>query len=109
MPIVDYSNEFLPADQEHVKRERTRAKALRHSQWWKNLRGRGLCLYCNKNFHPHDLTMDHVVPIIRGGMTKKSNIVACCEACNKKKKYLLPIEWDEYLQSLAGDQREETK
>jgi hypothetical protein len=23
-----------------------------------------------------------------------------CKACNSKKKYMLPIEWEEYLQSI---------
>ncbi|NLZ64292.1 MAG: HNH endonuclease [Lentisphaerae bacterium] len=85
---------FLPADSEHVKRERAKARVLRDSQWWKNLRGTGLCYYCKQRFHPRDLTMDHLIPIIRGGCSSKSNIVACCKQCNNKKKYLLPFEMD---------------
>jgi len=44
--------------------------------------------------------MDHIIPLIRGGKSTKNNIVAACKSCNSKKKYLLPIEWDEYLQRL---------
>jgi 5-methylcytosine-specific restriction endonuclease McrA len=45
--------------------------------------------------------MDHVVPLSRGGKSKKGNIVPACKECNSKKKYLLPIEWEEYIESLA--------
>jgi 5-methylcytosine-specific restriction protein A len=44
--------------------------------------------------------MDHIVPLARGGRSTKDNLVACCKECNNKKKTLLPIEWDEYMESL---------
>lgn len=44
--------------------------------------------------------MDHIVPIIRGGRSTKGNVVAACKACNTKKKYLLPMEWEEYLTTI---------
>ncbi len=45
--------------------------------------------------------MDHIVPMARGGKSTKGNVVPACKVCNNKKKYMLPIEWEEYLQSLA--------
>lgn len=96
---------FFPADEEHVRKEREKARELRRSQWWKNLRGRGQCYYCHQRVPPKELTMDHIVPIIRGGTSSKNNIVAACPSCNSKKKYMLPIEWQAYLESL---QQEET-
>ena len=47
--------------------------------------------------------MDHVVPLSRGGLTVKSNVVPCCKDCNSRKQSLLPIEWDDYLESLQRD------
>ncbi|NLZ60054.1 MAG: HNH endonuclease [Lentisphaerae bacterium] len=91
---------FLPADEEQVRREREKARQLRASQWWKNLRGQGLCYYCQKRLPPKELCMDHLVPVIRGGKSRKGNIVACCKDCNNKKSHLLPVEWQEYLQQL---------
>ncbi len=90
----DFADFFLPADSEHVKREKEKARVVRNSQWWKNLRGMGLCYYCKKRFPPLELTMDHLIPIIRGGRSTKSNIVACCKECNNKKKYHFPFEMD---------------
>lgn len=85
---------------EEVKRERSAARTIRQSTWWKRKCSRGSCYYCNAQVPPKELTMDHLVPIIRGGKSVKSNIVTACKECNNKKKYLLPIEWEEYLTSL---------
>lgn len=91
---------FVPADDEHLKRERRKAKEMRQSQWWKNRRGTGRCHYCEGLFPPRELTMDHVVPLVRGGRTTKANVVPCCKECNEQKRYLLPLEWEGYLQRL---------
>ena len=85
---------------EGVNIEKAKARELRNSQWWKKKRGAGICYYCGKRFRPDELTMDHIVPIIRGGKTTKGNIVPCCKECNSKKKYMLPMEWGEYMESL---------
>ena len=47
-----------------------------------------------------DLTMDHVVPLIRGGKSTKNNIVPACKECNNVKKHKLPVEWTEYLENI---------
>jgi 5-methylcytosine-specific restriction protein A len=44
--------------------------------------------------------MDHLIPLIRGGKSVKSNIVPACKDCNHKKRYMLPLEWEQYLNSL---------
>jgi len=90
------------ADEEHVRREKAKARELRQSQWWKNLRGHGQCYYCKRRIPPRALTMDHIVPVIRGGRSSRSNVVPCCKACNSRKKHLLPVEWQEYLDVLAS-------
>ena len=96
-PLQDY---FIPVDEEQIRREKTKAREIRHSQWWKNECGRGECYYCKQRFHPRDLTMDHIVPVVRGGRSTKGNVVPCCKECNNQKKYLLPIEWQGYLDKL---------
>jgi len=96
---------FIGADEEHVRREKAKARELRGSQWWKNQLGRGQCHYCKGRFPPKGLTMDHVVPVVRGGSSTRSNVVPCCKDCNSKKKYMLPIEWQEHLRRLADQSR----
>lgn len=82
---------------DEMAREKSKARELRRSQWWKRKRSTGKCFYCDKPFNPRDLTMDHVVPIVRGGRSTKGNVVAACKECNNQKKHLLPMEWQEYL------------
>jgi hypothetical protein len=49
-----------------------------------------------------EMTLDHIVPLIRGGRSVRGNVVTACKTCNSRKKYLLPLEWDEYRQSLSS-------
>jgi len=77
---------------QHVSRERDKARVLRKSVWWQQQLQSGVCHYCGKQVGPGSLTMDHVVPVARGGTSTKGNVVPACEACNKSKKYLTPAE-----------------
>jgi 5-methylcytosine-specific restriction endonuclease McrA len=91
------------ASEDEIAREKAKARELRRTQWWKNRRSSGVCHYCGGRCPPRELTMDHVVPLARGGRTVKSNVVPCCKECNAKKKYLLPVEWEEYLARLRDE------
>ncbi|BAI80922.1 HNH endonuclease [Deferribacter desulfuricans SSM1] len=93
---------IIEVDEKFIKREKQKARELRKKQWWKNKLAEGKCYYCGKSFSPKELTMDHIVPIIRGGKTTKGNVVPACKDCNNKKKYMLPIEWTDYLNKLKN-------
>ena len=95
-----------------LKRERRKARELRESQWWKRRVAKGKCHYCGNETPPKALTMDHIVPISRGGKSTRGNVVPCCKTCNNAKKQLLPMEWEEYLNNArikAGDLHDENK
>ncbi len=89
-------------DEAHIKAERRKARELRGSQWWKRRCDKGVCHYCHQPTPPKELTMDHIVPIARGGKSTKSNIVPACKDCNNKKRQLLPMEWEAFLQEHRG-------
>jgi len=91
---------FITVDDAHIKREKAKAREIRESQWWKRKRATGICYYCGGKFKAMELTMDHLVPIVRGGRSVPGNLVPACKECNNKKKYLLPMEWEEYLNTL---------
>ncbi len=82
----------IQVDRQHVAREKEKARALRRTSWWRNKAAAGICHYCGRHFPPEELTMDHVVPLSRGGRSVKGNIVPCCRECNSRKKYLTPVE-----------------
>lgn len=89
-------------DEGDLARERQKARALRQTQWWKRRCAKGRCHYCGQRIPAADLTMDHIVPVARGGKSTKGNVVPACKSCNTKKKQLLPMEWDAYLQSVSS-------
>jgi 5-methylcytosine-specific restriction endonuclease McrA len=49
------------------------------------LRDRNSCQYCNVILTSSELTLDHVVPRSRGGLSTWENLVACCHSCNRRK------------------------
>jgi 5-methylcytosine-specific restriction endonuclease McrA len=88
----------IQVSKEEIRKEREKARVLRQTRWWKQKLARGICHYCGRHFPPSELSMDHIVPLIRGGKTTKGNLAPVCKDCNSKKKYLLPMEWEAYLQ-----------
>ncbi len=82
----------LEADPAHVAREREKARALRRTAWWRRRLQRGVCGYCGRSVPEGQLTMDHVVPVSRGGRSTKGNVVAACKECNNRKKLMTPAE-----------------
>jgi len=87
-------------EESDIRRERQKARDLRASQWWKRRLAKGICHYCGKAVPPTELTMDHIVPIARGGRSTKGNVVPACKTCNTEKRQRLPMEWEAYLHSL---------
>ena len=94
----------IPNDPAHAARERAKARELRKTAWWRAQIDKGICHYCGRKFPPSELTMDHVVPLSRGGRSTKGNIVPCCKECNNGKKYTMPV--DEILAELDREDRE---
>ena len=43
------------------------------------------CQYCGKEFLSNKLTVDHILPLSKGGKTSWENTVACCHKCNNEK------------------------
>lgn len=83
---------LVEVSEEQIRRERQKARELRQSQWWKRKRAAGICHHCGGKFPAKVLTMDHLVPIIRGGKSTKGNLVPSCKSCNAARKHRLPFE-----------------
>ena len=49
------------------------------------LRDRNTCQYCGEIMGSSELTLDHVIPRSRGGLSTWENLVACCHPCNRRK------------------------
>lgn len=96
----------LDVDPAQVAKERERARKLRHGGWWQRKIAKGLCAYCGKTFAPRELTMDHVVPVARGGRSVRGNVAPSCKACNNRKKLLTPAELLLREQAVRADEDE---
>jgi 5-methylcytosine-specific restriction endonuclease McrA len=49
----------------------------------------GHCAYCGKKVK---LTLDHIIPLSRGGKHSKDNVVPACSHCNSSKGTKTPEE-----------------
>lgn len=79
-------------DEAQVKRERAKAREIRESNWWRQQLGKGVCYLCENKFPRTELTMEHLIPLSRGGRSTKKNIVVACKQCNSHKKNLTVAE-----------------
>src|SRR4029077_14662833 len=68
----------------HQSRARAREKIL--------LGDLNTCQYCSTTLPSGELTLDHVIPRSRGGLSTWENLVACCHPCNRRKGNQLPHE-----------------
>jgi 5-methylcytosine-specific restriction endonuclease McrA len=59
---------------------------------WRLLRqlANGRCVYCDA---PAKLTLDHLTPVSRGGMTTWDNCVPACRSCNSSKNSSIDVDW----------------
>jgi 5-methylcytosine-specific restriction endonuclease McrA len=81
----------IAATDDDIKREKSKARELRKTSWWKSKISSGICYYCKSIVPPNELTMDHLIPLSVGGKSVKNNLVAACKECNSKKKDKLPF------------------
>jgi 5-methylcytosine-specific restriction endonuclease McrA len=75
------------------------ARRLRHQQHKRQVKratfrdcGRR-CVYCGTGLGLENATLDHVIPLSRGGSHAPGNLVSACQPCNQLKGALLPAEF----------------
>jgi len=51
------------------------------------------CVYCATHLDHHTATLDHVLPLARGGAHDPGNLVVACGPCNRLKGDLFPFEF----------------
>lgn len=74
-----------------------------------------LCARCGTQLYVDTMTVEHVIPLSKGGSNKRVNLVALCESCNinKDNNLYLPSQYYKYLSEqelffLDGDYRKFT-
>ena len=85
--VLEQPSMAIFVDEAHIKKQRAKARELKKSQWWKQQIGPGICFHCKEKFLKEDLCMDHLLPVSRGGLSTKRNVVPSCKPCNSEKAY----------------------
>ena len=80
------------------KSRTTRGSIPRHMKQEVYQRDEYVCVYCRAECGAEELTIDHMIPLARGGLDEMTNWVTCCRACNQRKA-AQPLE--AFLESLA--------
>tara|TARA_B100000902_G_C27180580_1_gene848716 strand:+ start:228 stop:758 length:531 start_codon:yes stop_codon:yes gene_type:complete len=70
-----------------------RTKKVRFSRHNMHLRDMYTCQYCMELFPKSQLTLDHVLPLSKGGKTTWENSVSACTPCNSRKGNKVGKQW----------------
>jgi 5-methylcytosine-specific restriction endonuclease McrA len=65
-------------------------------------RDNSTCYLCHRQLSGLQITLDHVIPLTRGGAHTASNLRVACRSCNSSKGELMP---DEYAAKMALTKR----
>jgi len=83
---------YAPVDPGVLRRERG-ARPGASREWLVEAEAvDGICYYCRRRVGTRALTMDHIVPLGRGGRSVRGNVVPACKDCNNRKQSSLPVE-----------------
>lgn len=50
-----------------------------------NIKTAGICYYCGKRVNKDEATVDHIIPVNKGGTNNADNLVCACSSCNTVK------------------------
>jgi CRISPR/Cas system Type II protein with McrA/HNH and RuvC-like nuclease domain len=59
-----------------------------------------VCYYCGKQLNKEDKTIDHKIPVSRGGNILRHNKVPCCWNCNQEKADMTHKEYNLFKKGL---------
>lgn len=61
------------------------------------------CIFCHIKLKPSNVSLDHIVPLSKGGTNTWSNIQWICQKCNRYRRNSTCQQWDEFLQHLGPE------
>lgn len=61
---------------------KTQLRSVRKEVWGKT---GGRCAYCGKELNPFIFSVDHLIPLSKGGPDETENMMPACKSCNSSK------------------------
>ena len=69
-------------------------------------RDNGKCAYCGRHRNIKYMTIDHIIPISKGGTDDMSNLQCTCKACNNLKEDMFPSEFTDFIRHILRNSME---
>ena len=63
---------------------------------------KGICAYCNGRIEPGTGHIDHIVPIAKGGVNERINLIYVCRGCNLSKGPKSLLEFANYQRGIEA-------
>lgn len=63
-------------------------------------RQNGLCAYCGQHRNIKYMTVDHIIPLSKGGTDSLDNLQCTCKKCNGLKSDMLPHEFTNFIRNM---------
>lgn len=63
-------------------------------------RQNGLCAYCGQHRNIKYMTVDHIMPLSKGGTDSLDNLQCTCKKCNGLKGNMLPGEFTDFIRNM---------
>lgn len=63
-------------------------------------RQNGLCAYCGQHRNIKYMTVDHIIPLSKGGADDIGNLQCTCKLCNRLKDNMLPHEFTAFIRRM---------
>jgi len=77
---------YLPPDVKPYKKRRRNTKPIRQ----KMLKKSTACHWCGNKLTLNTSTLEHIIPLHRGGLDNENNMALACPECNQKRGHNMP-------------------
>lgn len=90
-----YDTEDIEADKPKEKQKREKYTVEERKIFYD--KSNGHCQLCGRKISLDSMTLDHVIPLSKGGKDTMENIQSACSICNRMKTDILPMEFMEKI------------